>query len=109
MLRLAAFLIRAPTGGFFDKSSDWRRFFSFQDHLKKIEKEFGGRDGAKLVKMAPKAFAAACKELFDGMRPTLNKCSGPGLLKEYSPWLHNFHTSSSDLYTDTIEVPGQNV
>ena len=74
--------------------------------MKKIEKEFGGRDGAKLVKMAPKTFATACKELVDGMRPTLNKSSGPGLLKEYSPWLHNFHASSSDLYTDTIEVPG---
>ena len=78
-----------------------------QEHLKKIEREFGGRNGAKLVKMAPKNFATACKELFDGMRPTLNKSSGPGLLKEYSPWLHNFHTSSSDHYSDTIEVPGE--
>ena len=74
--------------------------------MKKIEKGFGGRDGDKLVKMAPKTFAVACKELFDGMKPMLNKSSGPGLLKEYSPWLHNFHASSSDLYTDTIEVPG---
>lgn len=78
-----------------------------QEHLKKIEKEFGGRNGVKLVKMAPKNFATACKELFDGMRPTLNKSSGPGLLKEYSPWLHSFHTSSSDHYSDTIEVPGE--
>ena len=78
-----------------------------QDHLKKIQKEFGGKDGAKLLKMTPKTFTNACRVLYDGMRQNLNKTSGPALLKEYSPWLYSFHTSSSDLYTDTIEVPGQ--
>jgi DNA-dependent protein kinase catalytic subunit len=77
-----------------------------RDHLKKIEKEFGGKSGEKLLKMAPKTYAAACKEMFDGMRPALHKSSGTGLLKEYSPWLHSFHTNSY-MYAETIEVPGQ--
>lgn len=77
-----------------------------QEHLKRIEKEFGGKDGTKLLKMPHKTFGNVCKEMFDGMRPTLNKSSGPGLLKDYSPWLYTFHTNSYT-YAESIEVPGQ--
>ena len=55
--------------------------------------------------MTTKDFSAAYKDIFEGMRTNLMKSSGPGLLKEYSPWLHAFHTNNS--YTETIEVPGK--
>ena len=54
--------------------------------------------------MTTKDFAAATKELNESMRQNLNKASGAGLLKEYSPWLQSFQANS---YAETIEVPGQ--
>ena len=57
----------------------------------------------KLLQMKSKDFAGATKVLYDGMRQNLMKSSGPGLLKEYSPWLQNFQANS---YAETIEIPG---
>ena len=76
-----------------------------QENIKDIEKRFGGRDGQKLLQMAPKDFAAATRELNEAMRTKLSKSQGSGLLKDYSPWLHAFQANS---YTETLEVPGQN-
>ena len=75
-----------------------------QENVKEIEKRFGGRDGQKLLQMTPKDFAAATRELNEGMRTKLSKSQGSGLLKDYSPWLHGFQANS---YTETLEVPGQ--
>lgn len=75
-----------------------------QDYVKKIEDIFGGRDGSKLQQMKSKDFAVATNKLYENMREKLNKSSGPGLLKDYSPWMHTFQANT---YTETIEVPGQ--
>jgi DNA-dependent protein kinase catalytic subunit len=75
-----------------------------KENIKDVEKRFGGRDAGKLVQMTTKDFAAATRELNDGMRNKLSKSQGAGLLKEFSPWLHGFQANS---YTETLEVPGQ--
>ena len=79
-------------------------FFFYQENIKDVEKRFGGRDAGKLVQMTTKDFAAATRELNDGMRNKLSKSQGAGLLKEFSPWLHGFQANN---YTETLEVPGQ--
>jgi hypothetical protein len=53
--------------------------------------------------MQPKDFTNFCNSLFDQMRPGLNRTTGPGLLKDYSPWLQNFQANQ---YSEAIEIPG---
>ena len=56
------------------------------------------------MKMTHRDFVTAYKDMNEGMKQNLNKTSGSGLLKDYSPWLQAFQTSN---YTESIEVPGQ--
>ena len=53
--------------------------------------------------MQSKDFTKVYNALFDLMRPELNKAAGSGLLKDYSPWLHDFQRNQ---YSETIEIPG---
>ena len=55
--------------------------------------------------MQPKEFTNFYNSLYDLMRPGLNKTTGPGLLKDYSPWLQNFQANE---YSEAIEIPGTN-
>ena len=71
--------------------------------MKKIETMFG-KDGSKLPQMPPKKFTEAFSKLNDAMRTQLARAAGPGLLKDYSPWLTNFQPNN---YSDRIEIPGQ--
>ena len=70
--------------------------------MKKLEDMFG-RDGSKLAKMKLAELNSHFNPLFDLMRVGLNKSTGRGLLKEYSPWLHNFQ---ANMYPESIEIPG---
>ena len=70
--------------------------------MKKLEDKFG-RDGSKLAKMKATEFNNHFNMLFESMRAGLNKTAGAGLLKEYSPWLHNFQANA---YAESIEIPG---
>ncbi|XP_065898419.1 DNA-dependent protein kinase catalytic subunit-like isoform X2 [Dysidea avara] len=74
-----------------------------QDYVKKVDTVFG-KSGDKLVKMKLREYDQQINQLQEGMKHGLKKCEGAGLLKEYSPWLQNFQSSS---YQFTIEVPGQ--
>lgn len=73
-----------------------------QDYVKKLEDMFG-RDGSKLAKMKLAELNSHFNPLFELMRVGLNKTTGKGLLKEYSPWLHNFQ---ANMYLESIEIPG---
>ena len=73
-----------------------------QDYLKKIEERFG-KDGSKLFKMAGKDFINQFNMLYESMKVGLNKTTGAGLLKDYSPWLSNFQANT---YSEIIEIPG---
>ena len=73
-----------------------------QDYVKKLEDIFG-RDGSKLAKMKLAELNSHFNPLFESMRVGLNKTTGKGLLKEYSPWLHNFQ---ANVYPESIEIPG---
>ena len=73
-----------------------------QDYVKKLEDMFG-RDGSKLAKMKLSELNSHFNPLFESMRVGLNKTTGKGLLKEYSPWLHNFQ---ANMYLESIEIPG---
>ena len=71
--------------------------------MKKIETMFG-KDGSKLPQMLPKKFDEVLKKLNGAMNTQLARATGPGLLKDYSPWLTNFQPNN---YSDRIEIPGQ--
>ena len=71
--------------------------------MKKVDTAFG-KSGDKLVKMKLREYDQQINQLQEGMKHGLKKCEGAGLLKEYSPWLQNFQSSS---YQFTIEVPGK--
>ncbi len=73
-----------------------------QDFVKKFDEKFG-KDGSKLVKMPLKDFNSTFNQLYDGMRVGLNKSTGAGLLKDYSPWLNTFQANN---FSDSMEVPG---
>ena len=63
-----------------------------------------GKDGSKIHDMSISQFNKGVGPLYEGMKQNLNKQNGPGLLKEYSPWLDAFQISD---YPQVIEVPGE--
>ncbi|KAI6646753.1 DNA-dependent protein kinase catalytic subunit [Oopsacas minuta] len=78
---------------------------------KAFSKEFGnkilqmfGNQGEKLYSMTSKDFTANKGKIYDLMKTSLFKSQGSSNLKEYSPWLANFHKED---YHKHIEVPGQ--
>ncbi len=74
-----------------------------QDHIRKLD-EVCGKEGEKLCSMKGTDFSKkVVGGLFETMKSTLSKCTGPGLLKEYSPWLAGFQ---GHLYTEHVEIPG---
>ncbi len=77
--------------------------FFCQDHNDLINQKFG-KKGSKLANMSLKDFRSALDDLVGKMRPNLNKITGQRLLKDYSPWLSDFHAYQ---YTETIEIPGR--
>ena len=74
-----------------------------QDYKKKIEEVFGS-DGSRLVQMKPSQFNSHYSKLFEPMKERLGRTTGPALLKDYSPWLHDFQAGDR---TSRLEVPGQ--
>lgn len=70
--------------------------------MKEMDEKFG-RDGSKLLKMKGKDFNEQFNLLFVPMKAGLDKTTGRGLLKEYSPWLHTFQANA---HSESIEVPG---
>ena len=67
-----------------------------------IESKFG-KDGAKLISMSITNFNKIVQSLNGDMRDKMQKVSGSGLLKDYSPWLAAFQANQ---YPQEIEVPG---
>ena len=73
-----------------------------QAYRETIEKKFG-KDGSKLISMSIINFNKIVQRLNEDMRVTMQKGSGSGLLKDYSPWLASFQANQ---YPQQIEVPG---
>lgn len=74
-----------------------------KDYVKQVDEKFG-RDGSKLLKMKLSDFIKLSGEVNDAMRSSLLKTTGDSLLKNYSPWLHNFDSTCT---SRSIEVPGE--
>eukprot|EP00731_Ephydatia_muelleri_P028749 Em0020g393a len=74
-----------------------------QDYVKQVEDKFG-KDGSKLLRMKGADFNKVSGEIYGAMQASLAKAMGDSLLKNYSPWLHNFDPTSVG---HAIEVPGQ--
>lgn len=79
-------------------SSDDRQ----QAYRETIENKFG-KDGSKLISMSISYFNKIVQNLNVDMREKMQKGSGSGLLKDYSPWLASFQANQ---YPQQIEVPG---
>lgn len=77
--------------------------WSPKEYIRKLDEVFG-KDGSKLCQMKVNDFASRYVDLFEKMRPTLNKTTGAGLLKDYSPWLTSFQANQ---YSEYIEIPGE--
>ena len=74
-----------------------------KDYVKQVEEKFG-KDGSKLLKMKGADFSKLSGEIYGAMQTSLAKATGDSLLKNYSPWLHNFDSTSIG---QSIEVPGE--
>ena len=70
--------------------------------MKKFEEKFG-KDGSKLFNMKGKDFIEQFMMIYENMKVGLGKTTGAALLKDYSPWLHDFNANN---YSETLEVPG---
>lgn len=68
-----------------------------------MEDKFG-KDGSKLLRMKGADFNKVSGEIYGAMQASLAKAMGDSLLKNYSPWLHNFDPTSVG---HAIEVPGE--
>eukprot|EP00731_Ephydatia_muelleri_P036867 Em0341g4a len=64
-----------------------------QDYVKQVEDKFG-KDGSKLLRMKGADFNKVSGEIYGAMQASLAKAMGDSLLKNYSPWLHNFDPTS---------------
>lgn len=68
-----------------------------------MEDKFG-KDGSKLLRMKGADFNKVSTDIYGAMQSSLAKATGDSLLKNYSPWLHNFDPTSIG---HAIEVPGE--
>src|SRR5690606_37350937 len=72
-----------------------------------IKKDYGGREGTKLLKMSAKEFERDAALKSKKMKETKNAMTpGPGKMNHFSTWLADFHQSSDDAL-NYIEIPGQ--
>ena len=63
-----------------------------------------GKNGGNLSKMDLKQYKSIVDDFGERTRKSLNKTTGPRLMKDYSPWLSSFQASQ---HSEVIEIPGQ--